>query len=141
MTLAVPRIKSFLTPFPASTLKALKFGVKAPALPFRLDVHVLLWKGEQLIAHEYLLGVSPQQCGHHLDELSATYEPESIYDYAGRLEAAGLQVPILSTKAWQRFETIEQWRQREPETVQALLQPAQLYWEDLAEEDGSLWAA
>lgn len=60
MTLAVPRIKSLLTPFPASTLKALKFGVKAPALPFRLDVHVLLWKSGQRVAHEYLLGVSPQ---------------------------------------------------------------------------------
>jgi hypothetical protein len=140
MILTALQLKPLLNALSSPLFPTFKLGWAPPTPPFRLDVHVLLTHKERLVAHEYLLGVTPQQCGQHLDELCQTYDLEIIYDYAGRLEADGQQVPILSTKAWQRFETVEHWLQREPQTVQDLLQPAQLHWEDLADEDCQLWA-
>lgn len=122
-------------------LRSLLPQASEPNTPFKMDVHVLLKRNQALVAHEYLLGVSPQQCGQHLDELCATYDLEITYDYAGRMRADGLLVPILSTKAWQRFETVKQWHQREPQVVQALQQTPQLYWKDHTEEGCQLWVA
>lgn len=139
MDISISRRVAFLKFLPDLLQQA-----SAPAqetVPFRMDAHVLLSRDNTLVAHEYLLNVTPEQCGHHLDQLSGVYDLDITYGDAGQMAVDGLRVPVMTSNVSQRFETVEQWHQREPQAVQALLQPPLRYWQDHSEAGCQLWVA
>lgn len=109
----------------APLFRGVEFTGDSVNSPRAYDAHVLLWDAGQLVGHEYLLSLAPEQCNQHLDELSAQFDFQVSYGDPGRWRDIASQLPMLASNPHQRFEDIAQWFQRDPGTVHSLLEQAQ----------------
>lgn len=101
-----------------------------------IDAHILIWSENHLVGHEYILKVEPCDCGRRIDDLeNAHFHLDVTFEFGGRMEDVAVVVPMVSGCPSHRYESTDQWIQREPTTVNKLIGNAAEEWEALCDEE------
>lgn len=103
---------------------------------FEFDVHVLIYRNSKLLGHEYLLNATPPAFTARMALLEAHAEVSVIYEAAGAFAEVAVGLDQVEGNPDIRTETLEEWRQRDPQTVAQLTGQ---YLNDADEGDLSLW--
>ncbi len=103
---------------------------------FEFDAHILIYRESKLLGHEYMLNATPKTFGERMAVLERESDVSVTYEDAGALAATARSLSIVDGNPGIRIETLQEWQQRDPQTVAQLTGQ---YLEDSDEGDLALW--
>ncbi|MGB7414510.1 MAG: hypothetical protein WA902_09910 [Thermosynechococcaceae cyanobacterium] len=103
---------------------------------FEFDAHILIYNGEELSGHEYMLNAKPEVFTERMATLEAQSQVSVIYETTGTLTAIAQHLPMVNGNPAIRVETLQEWQQRDPQEV---AQVTGQYIEETDEGDLALW--